>query len=137
MRALARPVSGADDALTSITCGRPAPYGAASYGGAAYGGAAYGEGVSGGDGAFSDIWEYERDPASGSDGADGTGGANGTRGNGRDGATRQAQVILLAAADPANAYGAPCRGLRSRTRRRAATGPAGRRERWSSWPTAS
>jgi hypothetical protein len=69
--------------------------------------------------------------------ADGTGGANGTRGNGRDGATRPAQVILLAAADPANAYGAPCRGLRSRTRRRAATGPAGRRERWSSWPTAS
>jgi len=129
MRALARPVSGADDALTSITCGRPAPYGAASYGAASYGGAAYGEGVSGG--------EYERDPASGSDGADGTGGANGTRGNGRDGATRQAQVNLLAAADPANAYGAPCRGLRSRTRRRAATGPAGRRERWSSWPTAS
>jgi hypothetical protein len=50
MRALARPVSGADDALTSITCGRPAPYGAASYGAASYGGAAYGEGVSGGDG---------------------------------------------------------------------------------------
>ena len=126
MRALARPVSGADDALTSITCGRPAPYGAASYGGAAYG-----EGVSGGDGGVQRHLGVRTGPSerfrrSGRD----------RRGE-RNPGTRQAQVNLLAAADPANAYGAPCRGLRSRTRRRAATGPAGRRERWSSWPTAS
>ena len=103
MRALAQSASGADDALTSITQGRPAPYGAAGRPG-------YGGRPSGGDGTSGDIgemWEYERDPADGA--GDGAAAAAGPAvgGAGPDGpAARQAQVIVLAAADPANAYGA-------------------------------
>ena len=110
MRALAQPLSGGDDPLTSITSGRPAPYGEAAYRAAGYGGR-----TAGGDGAASDIgeiWEYERDLAPGADGASGSGAANGAAGNGADGqrdqpghGARRAQVIVLAAAAPANAYG--------------------------------
>ena len=173
MRALAQPPSGTDEALTSITHGRPAPYGGAGHGGGAAGGAVYGgaghgsaghggaatagrvmgDGASGGDGAPSEIWEYERDGAGdtgggnedggadagrgadeacgtgaggtgalgtgpggtgafgngpGGNGAFGTGagGGNGAGVTGRDGAGRRTQVIVLAAADPANVYGA-------------------------------
>jgi ATP-dependent Lhr-like helicase len=115
MRALAQPLSGGDDPPTSITRGRPAPYGEAAYRAAGYGGRA-----AGGDGTASDIgeiWEYERDLAPGADGASGSGAANGAARNGGAGGpdgqhdqpghgARRAQVIVLAAADPANAYGA-------------------------------
>ena len=134
MRALARPLSDGDDPVASITRGRPAPYG--SGGPAGYGTAGYDGRASGGDGASSDlseIWEYERDPASGTgdesgsgadgSGADGSGadegrtaggpGGPGSRAGGGAGAWRagvrsaqRAQVIVLAAADPANVYGA-------------------------------
>ena len=132
MRALAQPPSGPDETLSSVTRGRPVPYGAA-----------YRGRVSGGDGVSTELWEYERDEADGTNGAteggegggsgmsDGTGvsgGRGGGRGggpegggregggreggvggfgdSGREGAARRAQVIVLAAADPANAYGA-------------------------------
>ncbi|MGP0025066.1 MAG: ATP-dependent helicase [Streptosporangiaceae bacterium] len=112
MRALAQPLSGGDDPLTSITRGRPAPYGEAAYRAAGYGGRA-----AGGDGAASDIgeiWEYERDVAPGADGTGESGAADGATGPGGAGGqhdqpgqgARRAQVIVLAAADPANAYGA-------------------------------
>jgi ATP-dependent Lhr-like helicase len=121
MRALAQPLSGGDDPLTSITRGRPVPYGEAGYRAAGYGAADYGGRAAGRDGAASDIgeiWEYERDLAPGAEGASGSGAANGRAekgdtANGRDGqhdqpghGARRAQVIVLAAADPANAYGA-------------------------------
>jgi ATP-dependent Lhr-like helicase len=112
MRALAQPRSDREDPVSSVTRGRPAPYGAAGYGGRA----------AGGDGVSAELWEYERDVAGGTDGpadaggragsggsngpgASGTGGS-GTGGSGRGGADQRAQVIVLAAADPANAYGA-------------------------------
>ena len=117
MRALAQPPSGTDEALSSVTRGRPVPYGAA-----------YGGRVPGADGVSTELWEYERDGADGTNGAthagegggsgasDGAGGSDGHGGGGRgsdghggggrDGAARRAQVIVLAAADPANAYGA-------------------------------
>ena len=123
MRALAQPPSGPDEAPSSVTRGRPVPYGAA-----------YGSRVPGADGVSTELWEYERDGADGTNGAthagegggsgasDGAGGPDGAGGSdghggggrgsdghgggGRDGAARRAQVIVLAAADPANAYGA-------------------------------
>ena len=118
MRALARPQSGGDDPVASITRGRPAPYGSGG-GPAGYGAAGYGGRASGGDGAssnLSEIWEYERDAASGTgnesgagedgSGAGGTGTGAGTGTGGRAGSAQRAQVIVLAAADPANVYGA-------------------------------
>jgi ATP-dependent Lhr-like helicase len=111
MRALAQPRSDREDQVSSVTRGRPAPYGAAAYGGRA----------AGGDGVSAELWEYERDVAGGTDGAADAGGPEGSGGSGasnrpgasgaggsggRGGADQRAQVIVLAAADPANAYGA-------------------------------
>ena len=102
MRALAQPRSGRADTVSGLTRGRPVPYGGAAYGGRA----------SGGDGVSAEMWEYERDVADGTDGAaeaDATGssgGASGPGGSGCGGAAQRAQVIVLGAADPANAYGA-------------------------------
>jgi ATP-dependent Lhr-like helicase len=79
MRALAQPSSGPADPLASALSGQPVRYRGQA---------------SGGDGAFTDVWAYERDgdpvPPPGDD-AD---------------AGQPGQVIVLAAADPANAYGA-------------------------------
>jgi ATP-dependent Lhr-like helicase len=79
MRSLAQPPSGPAEPLATALSGRPVRYGGQA---------------SGGDGAFTDLWAYERDgdpaPAP-EDDAD---------------AHQPGQVIVLAAADPANAYGA-------------------------------
>ena len=83
MRSLAQPPSAPPDPLATALSGGPVRYRGQA---------------SGGDGAFTDLWEYERDgdavPVTGPEPAD-------------DPADRQpGQVIVLAAADPANAYGA-------------------------------
>jgi ATP-dependent helicase Lhr and Lhr-like helicase len=105
MRALAQPRPDRDDAVSGVTRGRPVPYG----------GAAYAGGASGGDGVSAEMWEYERDVADGPDGANGANGggaygrgseASGSLGGGHGEAAQRAQLIVLAAADPASAYGA-------------------------------
>jgi ATP-dependent Lhr-like helicase len=79
MRALAQPPSAAPDPLAVALSGGPVRYRGQA---------------SGGDGAFTDLWEYERDGDPVTEPED-------------DPADRQpGQVIVLAAADPANAYGA-------------------------------
>ncbi len=79
MRSLAQPPSAPPDPLAAALSGGPVRYRGQA---------------SGGDGAFTDLWEYERDgdPVPGPE---------------EDADNRQpGQVIVLAAADPANAYGA-------------------------------
>ena len=124
MRALAQPPAGPDEALTSITRGRPAPYGGAGHGGGAAGGAVYGGAghggaghggaghggaghggaghggrhggagyagrASGGDGASSEIWEYERDGAGDTGSGNEAGGADAGRAAGEAGGTGRA-----------------------------------------------
>jgi ATP-dependent Lhr-like helicase len=79
MRALAQPASTPADPLAAALSGGPVRYRGQA---------------AGGDGAFTDLWEYERDgdpvPAPEDEAED----------------RQPGQVIVLAAADPANAYGA-------------------------------
>jgi ATP-dependent Lhr-like helicase len=78
MRALAAPPGGPAEPLATALSGGPVPYRGQA---------------SGGDGAFTDLWAYERDgdpPAPAEEADD----------------RQPGQVIVLAAADPANAYGA-------------------------------
>jgi ATP-dependent Lhr-like helicase len=78
MRALAAPPGGPAEPLATALSGGPVPYRGQA---------------SGGDGAFTDLWAYERDgdpPAPAEEPDD----------------RQPGQVIVLAAADPANAYGA-------------------------------
>ena len=128
MRALARPLSGGDDPVASITRGRPAPYGSgggpAGSGRPVTGRPVMAEGhreamgrpaTSARSGSTSGTRRagpaVRAEPSKAAPGQTGPGrtagpGRRGTGLGGRPGSAQRAQVIVLAAADPANAYGA-------------------------------